>query len=246
MAKRYSPQFKFQVVMEVLTGERLAAQVAKAYDVHPNTVAAWKRALLEKGAEIFGQQGTVKEYEKRIAELEQLVGKKEVEIALCGPGEEEQGPLRPESEPAGDRSPQIDVVLSSERKGDVRGAVRRPAAEDGSHRAEASGLWLAAGAGRAQREVRLSDQSQGGAAAAATVGPAADSQCPAPATEWDPSSDPCGGRPGQSGGSEGRYWAVRGAVHRLHGDSVRQRQPQSAPGHNPGTRQQAGLWLGSG
>jgi len=37
----------------------------------------------------------------------------------------------------------------------------------------------------------LSDQSQGGAAAAATVGPAADSQCPTPATEWDPSSDPC-------------------------------------------------------
>lgn len=82
MAKRYSPQLKFQVVMEVLTGEKSLAQVAKAYNIHPNTVSAWKRAFIEKGPELFGQEGTVKEYEQRIAELEQLVGKKEVEIAL--------------------------------------------------------------------------------------------------------------------------------------------------------------------
>jgi transposase-like protein len=82
MGKRYSPKLKFQVVMEVLTGDRSVAQVAKAYNIHPNTVSAWKRAFLDKGAEVFGQDGAVKEYEKRIGELEQLLGKKEVEIAL--------------------------------------------------------------------------------------------------------------------------------------------------------------------
>ncbi len=82
MARGYSAKFKFQVVMEVLTGEKSMAQVAKAYNVHPNTVGSWKRAFLAKGPELFGQEGMVKEYEKRIAELEQLVGKKEVEIAL--------------------------------------------------------------------------------------------------------------------------------------------------------------------
>lgn len=82
MAKRYSPKLKFQVVMEVLSGDKSTAQVAKAYNIHPNTVAAWKREFIEKGPELFGQDGMVKEYEQRIAELEQLVGKKEVEIAL--------------------------------------------------------------------------------------------------------------------------------------------------------------------
>ena len=82
MAKRYSPRLKFQVVLEVLTGHRTSGQVGKAYGIHPNSVSAWKRALLEKGPEIFAQNATVAQYERRIAELERLLGQKEVEIAL--------------------------------------------------------------------------------------------------------------------------------------------------------------------
>lgn len=82
MAKRYSPKLKFQVVLELLEGNKTVAQVAKGYGIHPNTASGWKRDFLEKGPEIFAQDGTVAEYERRIAELEQLLGKKEVEIAL--------------------------------------------------------------------------------------------------------------------------------------------------------------------
>lgn len=82
MSRRYSPKLKFQIVMELLQGEKTVGQVARAYGVHPNSASAWKRTFLEKGAEIFAQDGTVAEYERHIAELEQLLGKKEVEIAL--------------------------------------------------------------------------------------------------------------------------------------------------------------------
>ncbi len=82
MAKRYSAKFKFQVVTELLTGDKTPGQVAKVYGVHPNTVNAWKRTFLEKGAEVFAQDSMVAEYERRIAEMERLLGKKEVEIAL--------------------------------------------------------------------------------------------------------------------------------------------------------------------
>lgn len=82
MAKRYSPRLKFQIVLELLRGDKTPGQVAKAYGVHPNSASAWKRTFLEKGAEVFAQDGTVAEYERRIAELERLLGKKEVEIAL--------------------------------------------------------------------------------------------------------------------------------------------------------------------
>lgn len=82
MAKRYSPKLKFQVVLELLEGEKTQSQVARAYGVHPNTAGNWKRQFLEKGPEIFAQDGTVAEYERRIAELEQLLGKKEIELAL--------------------------------------------------------------------------------------------------------------------------------------------------------------------
>jgi transposase-like protein len=82
MAKRYSPKFKFHVVLEVLTGDKTNAQVAKAYGVHPNSVNTWRQTLLEKGPEVFARDGTVAQYERRIAELERLIGQKEIEIAL--------------------------------------------------------------------------------------------------------------------------------------------------------------------
>lgn len=82
MAKRYTPKLKFQVVQELFQGDKTLGQVAKAYQAHPNTVNNWKQTLLDKGPEIFNQNGTVAEYERCIANLEQLLGKKEVEIAL--------------------------------------------------------------------------------------------------------------------------------------------------------------------
>lgn len=82
MARLYSPKLKFQLVLEVLTGDKTVGQVAKAYGLHSNSVSAWKQTFLEKGPEIFAQDGAVAQYERRIAELEQLLGKKEVEIAL--------------------------------------------------------------------------------------------------------------------------------------------------------------------
>jgi transposase-like protein len=80
--KRYSPKVKFQVVLEALTGEKTPGQIAKQYGIHPNSVGLWKKEFLERGAELFSEDGTVQEYERQIRQLEQLVGKKEVEIAL--------------------------------------------------------------------------------------------------------------------------------------------------------------------
>ncbi len=80
--KRYSAKLKFQVVLEALSGEKTPGQIAKQYGIHANSVGLWKKQFLERGAEIFAEDNTVQEYERRLAELEQLLGKKEVEIAL--------------------------------------------------------------------------------------------------------------------------------------------------------------------
>lgn len=80
--KRYSPRFQFQVVLEVLRGDRDAVQIARAHDLHPTTVSRWKREFLENGPEVFGRSGTVATYEKKIKEMERLLGRKEVELAL--------------------------------------------------------------------------------------------------------------------------------------------------------------------
>jgi transposase len=82
MAKSYPPKFKFQVVLELLQGEQSIGQLAKSYNVHPNSILKWKKELLEKGPQLFAQDNSAAEFEERIAQLEQLLGKKEVELAL--------------------------------------------------------------------------------------------------------------------------------------------------------------------
>lgn len=81
-AKSLPPQVKFQIALEVLKGEKSAVEIARAYRLHPNTVYKYRDELLNKGPTLFSDDTQEKEYEKRIRELEQLIGKKEVEIAL--------------------------------------------------------------------------------------------------------------------------------------------------------------------
>lgn len=80
--KRYSAKFKFQLVLETLQRAGADAEVARAYGVHPVTLSNWKKQFLEKGADLFGGSAEVAEYEKKLGELERMVGQKEVEIAL--------------------------------------------------------------------------------------------------------------------------------------------------------------------
>jgi transposase-like protein len=80
--RRYSSKVKFQAVLELLKGEKTAGQIAKAYGIHPNSLSQWKQTFLERGSEIFETSGSGNESAKRISDLERLVGKKEVEIAL--------------------------------------------------------------------------------------------------------------------------------------------------------------------
>jgi len=80
-ARRYSAKLKFQAVLEVLGGKDVA-QTARAYDIHPTSLNHWRSRVLESGPELFSADSTVKEYEKKLADMERLIGKKEVEIAF--------------------------------------------------------------------------------------------------------------------------------------------------------------------
>ena len=79
---RYSPRFQFQVVLEALKGDRDAVEIARIHDLHPTALARWKREFVENGAAVFGKDTTLAAYEKKIKEMERLLGRKEVEIAL--------------------------------------------------------------------------------------------------------------------------------------------------------------------
>jgi transposase len=63
MRKRYDKAFKAKVAIEALRGEKTLQEISRAYDVHPNMVALWKKQLLESAEQIFEKTGKDKDAE---------------------------------------------------------------------------------------------------------------------------------------------------------------------------------------
>lgn len=80
--KSYPPKFKFQAVLDALRSDATDAEVARQHGVHPVTLSGWKRHLLEHGHEVFASRDSGQAYERKIEQLERMLGQKEVELAL--------------------------------------------------------------------------------------------------------------------------------------------------------------------
>src|SRR5712692_4437528 len=72
--KQYSPEFKVQVVLEALHGDKSQAQICREHNVADELVSRWRQEFLERAPEIFSTARTRSAEQERIAELERLVG----------------------------------------------------------------------------------------------------------------------------------------------------------------------------
>src|SRR5690242_8236631 len=87
--RRFSREFKVAAVQRVLNGERHIA-VARDLDIQADLLWRWKKTVVEKGEEHLHGVGRRRgqelpqfkevSQEKRIAELERLIGRQEMEI----------------------------------------------------------------------------------------------------------------------------------------------------------------------
>jgi len=77
--RQFTPEFKLEVVLEGLRGEKSVAQICRDRDITDSLYYSWRDQFHERAPTIFaepGQPGQVAvEQEGRIAELERLVGK---------------------------------------------------------------------------------------------------------------------------------------------------------------------------
>jgi transposase-like protein len=81
--RSFTPQFKAQVVLEVLTGLTSQAEVARQHKLKPELIARWKDIALE-GLETLFQGGEQRDQDQdRIAELERMVGRLTMELEVA-------------------------------------------------------------------------------------------------------------------------------------------------------------------
>jgi transposase-like protein len=86
MAKRrkYTSKFKAQVVLEIISGAKTQAEIARQHRIKPDLITRWRRQFLENAPSLF-ERGNHHDgvAEARIAELEQALGKKTMELELA-------------------------------------------------------------------------------------------------------------------------------------------------------------------
>lgn len=71
MRKKYTPEFKAKVVLEVLREEKTLNQIASENDIHPNMLGKWKSEAIANLPKIF-EQGKGKEDDEKRALNEKI------------------------------------------------------------------------------------------------------------------------------------------------------------------------------
>ena len=80
--RRFTPEFKAQVVLEVLSGVQSPAEVCRRHALSPNLLTTWKATVLERAHILFQGDERRDEDQARIAELEQLLGRATRQIEI--------------------------------------------------------------------------------------------------------------------------------------------------------------------
>jgi transposase len=80
--RTFTAEFKAQVVLELLRGERSHAELCRQHQLSPNLLSLWKQTFLERLPVVFQADEQRAQEDRRIADLEQLVGRQALELEV--------------------------------------------------------------------------------------------------------------------------------------------------------------------
>lgn len=66
--------------MEILQNQQKQVEIARQYDLSPRVVSIWKKQFLQRGSEVFAHSKQNQQKDKKIDDLEQLIGRQTIEI----------------------------------------------------------------------------------------------------------------------------------------------------------------------
>ncbi len=79
--RTYSPEFKVKLVLQLLTKEKTAAELAREHGLRDTQIHVWRQEFLERSARVFAPDPPSQE-DRKLANLERLVGQQSLEIAI--------------------------------------------------------------------------------------------------------------------------------------------------------------------
>lgn len=80
--RRFTPEFKAQVVLDVLTGRQSPAEACRSHALSPNLLSTWKAHFLQRAHTLFQGDEQREGDQARIAELERMLGRAALQIEV--------------------------------------------------------------------------------------------------------------------------------------------------------------------
>jgi transposase len=80
--RKFEPEFKATVVLELLRGDKTMAQLCREHGIGADPLGQWRKAVVGRAVELFAEPKAVNGEAARIAELERLVGQQAMELAV--------------------------------------------------------------------------------------------------------------------------------------------------------------------
>ena len=81
--RRFTPEFKARVVLELISGARSLAEACRHYQLNSQVVTRWKSEFLEKAPQLFQTRDQNSQEQARIGELERLIGRLTLELEIA-------------------------------------------------------------------------------------------------------------------------------------------------------------------
>jgi len=81
--RRFTADFKAQVVLELVSGAKSAAELCRDHQLNPQLLGRWKTEFLGPAPLVFQQEQACSPEHERIAELERLVGRLTMELDIA-------------------------------------------------------------------------------------------------------------------------------------------------------------------
>jgi transposase-like protein len=81
--RQFSAEFKSQVVLEVVSGAKTAAEICREHRLKPDLFSKWKSQFLREAPKVFQSPEPVDPAQAHIADLECMVGRLTLELEVA-------------------------------------------------------------------------------------------------------------------------------------------------------------------
>lgn len=81
--RTFPPEFKAQVVLEVLSGTKTNVEACREYQLKPEILSKWKTHFVENAAKLFELNSQNNPEQARIAELERVIGRLTLQLEVA-------------------------------------------------------------------------------------------------------------------------------------------------------------------